>query len=447
MKILSVIAFLLLLNPLNGWTQDIRPNVILLLVDDLGWSDIGCNGNIFYETPNVDSLARQSIFFTNASVSSPYEDEVRQSLFSGCFPVNQMKRNKGEVNLPEAFKRNGYALWHIGQGINGERAEKQAEFRNFDAIISGITSGAKGDPSYLVSQAQKLIQTKETGPFFLNLWFHGKERFQNENPALADYFKEKAMDKGWIDLFTNKIWCPDLYVDMPVKKGLGNLKMPEEAYYASYLSHLDSEIGNLLDYLKSTGEYENTIIVFTTDDGGDCKDRFMDCNAPLRGAAGEMFEGGVRVPLFIHFAASNRIGQRCNQVVILEDVFPTLSEICGLPVSGEQYMDGRSLAEVLKYRCEVKRDAVFWHFTQKEDKHLISAIRCCDWKYIYNHTTTESFLFHLGKDVGESINLVQKFPLKVACMQRKLNAWFGSIDKNELLFTHKEVVDSECEAP
>lgn len=427
-----------------SFAQDPRPNVILIVVDDLGWADVGCNGSRYYETPNIDQLAHEGIFFSNALTTSLDGSFSRISILTGKYPGllnddeagNSLLSVKNELpirelTLAEALKKHGYQTWHLGDWLEGCSLSDMPENQGFDLALP-TRDGPKStwvqnqEPEVLVDNAIDLLNQKEEGPFFLNLWFSNQVATSKDNKKLR-YFKKKSRS-NWMGFSSKDIYCSDFLMNLFLDNNANIQKTNTDPLYAVYLSDLDDNIGRLLHYLNSKCLTDNTIIIFTSDNGGKCGHaKATNCNFPLRGGKGELFEGGIRVPFIIDVPGIHRHGQRCDQPVLGTDIYPTILELAQLPKEPHQHLDGLSLAEVLDYKCEVKRDAIYWR-APHQGGTVYSAIRCHDWKLIIQHENGAEMLFHLVKDIGETNNLIQKFPLKATVMKQKLAKWLGTVN-------------------
>ena len=425
-------------------TASQNPNVIVLLVDDLGISDLACygaqHGNTYHETPNIDKLAAQGMRFTNAYATCPVCSPTRASLVTGKYPTRtritdyiagepqptnrkvlthntHARLELREFLVSEAFKEAGYftifaGKWHLGWECFGPTDQ------GFDVNIAGKMWGRPrgrgtynypfdmpnlpGEPGdYLTNRiTDEVIKQIESSvandkPFFCYLSF-----YQVHTPLVPD--------KNDFAHFNNK----------PKTKRWKNQK------YASMVYTMDRNVGRIMDTLKQQGVDDNTIILFTSDNGGL---RGVTSNYPYRAGKGNIYEGGIREPLIIRWPGVVQPGSISDQITTSTDVYPTLLQAAGLKLRPKQHKDGVSLVPVLKQEVEkLDRDTIYWHFPHfrgNAPKMPAGAVRSGDFKLIEDYETGSLELYNLKTDIAEKNNLAEQMPEKAYELQKMLADW------------------------
>jgi arylsulfatase A-like enzyme len=397
-----------------------RPNIVFILADDLGINDLACYGRKDHCTPNLDRLERQGIRFTQAYTAASVCSPTRAALLTGKSParlhlttflpgrpdtpgqlllhplINQ-QLPAGVPTLAEMLKAVGYRSASIGKWHLGGKGSLPTD-RGFDTYYPGealtepsTTEGGKGEYD-LTAHAEKFIDDNKAGPFFLYLAHYSPHVVLRARPELIEKHK---------DAFN------------PV--------------YAAMIETLDDCVGRIIAKLEALGLMENTLIVFTSDNGGlhvlETPRTPATSNRPWRGGKGFLYEGGVRVPLLVRWTGKIKPGQTIDTPVISTDWTPTLLAVAGVR-SNEKY-DGVNFAELLTHNKSPPPRALYWHqphYTNQGGKPA-GAIRAGDWKLIehYEHGSCE--LFHLGKDAGETTDLAAREPARVAELRGRLEKW------------------------
>lgn len=440
-----------------------RPNILFVLVDDFGWQDVGYNGSTFYETPEIDKLSKEWMRFDNCYTPSPMCSPTRVSILTGKNPARHgitqwlpgldkafsRKGEKATVYCPkpkvqgiaesettmgEAFQQVGYETaffgkWHMGtiadtggpanHGYGSEQAIIESNrckmFYPFWDHPEYFPNAKEGDNfTDLITDAAIEFVTKERdNPFYLHLSHFAMHAPIETSPELRAKFQKKAEALPEIE----NDWKYDEYAHKEIKT------RQDDAEYAGELATLDKNIGKLIDALKASGKYENTIIVFTGDNGGrSCAMHgHPTSNEPLRAGKTFVFEGGMRTPLLIHWPGHSKLGMQSDVPVTSMDFYPTLLEMAGLPQKPKQHMDGKSFAPLLNGNA-FEHKALYWHFPhyQGEGSYPASAIRVGDYKLINNYHQNDKLLYDVVNDPYETINLSDKHPEKVKEMYEKL---------------------------
>lgn len=416
--------------PLPGSTRtdSTRPNVIFFLIDDIGWRDVGFAGNTFIDTPNCDRLAREGTVFTQAYSSAPNCAPTRACLMSGqytprhgVYTVVDDRHTPGSphhkvlatesrpdlatesVTIAESFKAGGYAtgmmgMWNLGRGQNGPVTPLGQGFEVFKEPRSlGFEKDAYQTPDgkYLTDELTtagiEWMEANRGKPFFLYMAYHAVHGPYDPKPALLEKYRKKAAALG------------------------GDF----DAAHAATVEALDWNVGRILAYLEEQSIDRNTIVVFTSDNGGT-----RQYTAPLNSGKGSLYEGGIRVPLAIR-GPGVRAGHSSAEPVLTMDFYPTLLDFAGLSRPENHALDGESLVSLLAGKSEkLARDRVFWHFPcYIGGGGPSSAMRKGDWKIIEFFETQTVEIYDLSKDPGEQNDLSKLMPEKARELAADLRAW------------------------
>jgi len=433
---------------------------VIFLVDDLGWTDLGCYGSEYYLTPNVDRLASEGIRFTEAYAACTVCSPTRASILTGKYPARlqttdwisghlrpyaeyripdwKMYLDPEETTIAEALSARGYRTAHIGKWHLGEKEENWPEHHGFQTNIGGWKKGAPNlkqsrggyfSPYFnprlqdgpegeylterLASEARVFIDKNKNAPFFLNLWLYNVH-----TPLQARADRIAAFQRS-----------------------LDSTRLQANPTYAAMVSHMDDALGEVVDALKEAGVYENTIIVFTSDNGGliGSRDRSnpslsVTSNAPLRSGKGDMYEGGVRVPLIVSWPGGGIKGGGTSEALSISmDLYPTLLSLAGMKSENPPDIDGEDLSQVLIRGGAIGRDEIFWHYPHYHAEGAIpySAIRKGDWKLVRTYGAEGAELYDLSTDIGEQYNLAEIHPAKTSELLRRLDEWKTQVGAQE----------------
>jgi arylsulfatase A-like enzyme len=451
-----------------------KPNLIFILMDDLGWRDLGCYGSSFYETPNLDNLATQGVRFTDAYAACPVCSPTRASILTGKYPAtlgvtdwidwtHQLHPCRGKVvdvpyidhlplhehSIARALKDAGYRTWHVGKWHLGG-ADFSPEKHGFDVNIGGCEWGCPhhgyfspwGIPKlpdapkgiyltdYLTDQAIRLIHNRDDRPFFLNLCHYAVHTPIQAKPNDIVRFDEKAKAMGLDKVST--IEEGDFF-PCEHKKHLRIQRriVQSNPVYAAMIANLDWNIGRLLKALRDRGLENNTAIVFTSDNGGlATAEGSPTSNRPLVEGKGWMYEGGVREPLIIKWPGVVRPGTICDAPVISPDFYPTFLDMAELTQIPEQHRDGVSFASLLRGDTSFNRGPLYWHYPHYGNQGGTpgSSIRMGDFKLIEFFEDGRLELYNLRDDIGETRNLVETMPDTARKMRQMLAEWRDRVD-------------------
>lgn len=440
-------------------------NVLVILVDDYGWNDTSCGGSRFYETPNIDRIAQLGMMFTQGYAACQVSSPSRASIMTGKSPARHgitnwigeasgeawrkmgrssklfpaeyaWKMSLDEQTLPETLKQHGYKTfmagkWHIG----GEGSTP--EDHGFDINIGGYEAGSPVGGYFAPYNNPKLpdgpagenlsmrlaqetarfmeeqTKKKKGQPFFAYLSFyavHGPIQTTEEN---WNRYRNKADSIG--------IAPEGFEVDrtLPVRQHQDN------PIYAGLIKQMDDAVGLVMNKLEELGLSENTLVIFTGDNGGvSSGDNYSTSCLPLRGGKGRQWEGGLRVPFIIKNPNTRLQGVITDVPAIGTDFYPTILEYAGLPLLPQQHVDGQSLIPVLEGGTLPSR-ALYWHYPHygNQGGEPSSVIRDGDWKLIHYYEDGRDELYNLKMDETESEPLNAQYPEKVSFLRNKLSVW------------------------
>lgn len=440
--IICGIAFLLFTMQSASADPQTRPNIVVIMADDLGWMDLHCQGNELLDTPSLDHLATQGVRFTNAYAAAPVCTPTRAAMMTGLSPArlaitNHAPGNPDHVSketglkgaewttylsldhntIAERLKQAGYSTGFIGKWHLSHRPGKdeqgpleprlRPEFQGFNLNVGGCRMG--GPPSYfepygipnitprqegeylperLADESINFIQQHQDAPFFLCLWNYSVH-YPIQAPAnLIQKYKQRA--------------------------GL------ENPSYAAMIEGMDTSIGRILDRLDDLKLSDNTLVIFTSDNGS------LFGNKPLRKNKGYLYEGGIRVPWIVRWPGKVKAGTTCDTPIITTDVFPTLLEATQTQTAKDEICDGKSIVPLLTSEGEFKRDALYFHYPNyafHKKNRLGSAIRKGDHKLIRWFDDDSVELYDLSKDIAEQQNLAEQQPEQAAELRQALEEW------------------------
>lgn len=428
------------------------PNIVFILADDLGWTDLGCYGSKFYQTPNIDRLAAQGMRFTDGYTCGPNCQPTRAALLSGQYgprtgvytvgsrdrfnwqsqpvepPENVQALNLEIKTLADTLKTAGYVTgmfgkWHLGNGPRrhpGARGFDEAiasSGRHFDFQTSPEVDVPEGDylTDFLTDKAVDFLQRHKDETFFLYL-----PHFAVHSPFQAKQEKiEQAQE-----------WEPASGHNDPV--------------YAAMIASLDESVGRVLDTIDELGLAESTLILFSSDNGGVggygregiTSARNVTDNDPLRSGKGSLYEGGIRVPWIARWSGKVQPGSICNVPIISVDLYPTLLELSGAEAPRDQPLDGLSILPLILGKTDkLDRDSIYWHFPgylgsgqNQWRTRPVGAVRDGDWKLLEFFEDGRLELYNLREDMSESQDQVSTQPDQAKALQQKLESWRRSIN-------------------
>ncbi|MGQ9730109.1 MAG: sulfatase [Candidatus Zipacnadales bacterium] len=422
-----------------------RLNLVVILVDDLGWTDLSCYGSDLHETPNIDCLASQGLRFTDAYAACTVCLPTRAALMTGRYPAplhltnwipgHEYPKAKllppewtkflrlEEHTIAEVLRSAGYATAHIGKWHLGDAAYWPRQ-QGYDVNRGGCHLGKP--PSYISPYG---IPTLNDGP-------PGEYLTDRETNAALSFIEAHAAEPFFVSLAHYAVHTPLQAKSEVVQKYQAKI-IPglrhDNAKYAAMIDSIDENVGRLMARLDELDLTDTTVIVFTSDNGG-VTPRVTD-NYPLRGGKGSAYEGGVRVP-FIVCGPGIVQGRICREPVITCDLFPTLLELAQvspthLPGMGTVVLDGVSLVPLFHNpSARLNRRNIFWHDPHYHPGSVTpyGAVRSRDWKLIEFYEDMHVELYNLYQDIGETKNLAAVYPDVADCLRRRLHRWRTLVD-------------------
>ncbi len=436
------------------FAQDTRPNVVIFFIDDLGWTDIGVNGSTFHETPHIDALAASGVNFTRSYSANPVCSPTRAALMTGKAPQRvgitqwisspKVSLDLSEVTIGEAFQNAGYRTGYVGKWHLGKQNNVQPRHQGFEYTVAVNRAGQpasffypfgkRGDTSVpdlkdykqgdyltdaLTDKAIEFIDQSSDKPFFLCLSHYAVHTpIQAPKPLVEKYEakKRELLAEGKPEMVEEKY------------NTLSRARQGDPTY-AAMMENLDTNVGRVIGNLKEKGLLENTIVLFTSDNGGLAhrkRDVAPTSNAPLRSGKAWTYEGGIRIPTIISWPG--KIAPATSKArIITMDMYPTLLDLAGLPLKPEQHLDGQSLKPILSgHAVDDAEDRVLaWTYPHVHGSgHKPSdAILSKDWKLIRFQSDEPTELYHLTTDVGEQNNVAKQNPEMVQELEKLLDEW------------------------
>ncbi|WDR05201.1 sulfatase [Devosia rhodophyticola] len=443
-----------------------KPNIVMLLIDDLGWRDLGCYGSSFYETPNLDALAASGTQFKQAYASAPVCSPSRASMMSGKYParvgitqyigghsVGELRDvpyfyglPENEYSLARALGAGGYQTWHVGKWHLGDE-RLWPENHGFDVNIGGcargapltyfspynlptLTDGPEGEylTDRLTDEAIGLVEQAGDQPFFLNFWHYGVHTPIEAPAELVAKYERKAEAMG---LDVNAIEQGEPMTAWHLEgTHVQRRTVQSNPTYAAMMENLDTNIGRLVGALRRTGKLDNTLIIFTSDNGGlSTAEGSPTCNLPLAEGKGWMQDGGVRVP-FIACWPGHVPPRTSDLVFTTPDIYPTLLGLAGIDKIPSQHVDGVDLWPQWSGATEeTGRGPVYWHYPHYSNQGGTpgAAVRVGDFKLIRWFEDGRQALYNLADDIAEAHDLSKQEPARVAALSALLDGWSDDV--------------------
>ena len=439
-------------NPIHDKTgTDAKPNIVLIMADDLGWMDLNCQGNAKLVTPHLNKLAEQGIRFTDSYSAAPVCSPTRAALMTGLAPArlhitNHLPDQKRFTpkdasllpalckdhlsdeykTLAEYLKQDGYATgflgkWHLsdraGKGGQG-KALYYPENQGFDINVGGCSYG--GPPTFFDPYKIHNLPPRKQGEYL-------PDRLTDESISFISKVKDKS--PFFLCLWNYTVHWPMEAPESYLKKYAGK-KGPgiKDTRYAAMIEAYDVAIGRLMKYLDDQNLTENTLFIFTSDNGayGGVSDM-----RPLRAAKGYLYEGGIRVPTIIRMPGKIKPGTLSDEPVITMDYFKTILDVCDID-QGSAVCDGKSLLPVFAGQ-PLKREALYFHYPNyafHQGNRLGAAIRSGPYKLIKNFDDGSVELYNLKKDISEKEELSKKYPELAQRLKGKLETWLVETKAN-----------------
>lgn len=449
LKYLLFINLLLWISQ-SGFGQNAKPNIVFIMADDLGYTDLSCYGNPYHRTPNIDSLAKKGLKFTQAYAACPVCSPSRAAIMTGKYPARLHLTNfiagekkdpaskvlpakwtrylaSSEITLAEILKDNGYKTgivgkWHLGsadssspanQGFEYDRviAKNGLDYYNYSITAKGKTVFEDHGKEYLTDKltdyAVEYIKESKSKPFFLYLTYSAPHVMLIPRADKLNYY------------FSNYAKYKDKF----------------NPNYAAMLESMDDGVGRVVAELAKNNLLENTIIIFTSDNGGLGLAELgpVPTNlAPLRKWKGHVYEGGIKVPLIFSWKGNVKENTLTSNTVIGTDYVSTFCELLGIKQTNKP-VDGKSFFPVLKSPEQfVDRGPVFWHYPHfsNQEGRPSGAVRLGNYKLVESYETGILELFNLENDISESKDLSAKLPAKTKELAQLLKNWRKEVNAN-----------------
>lgn len=429
-----------------------QPNILYIMIDDLGWMDLHCQGNNDYHTPNIDGLAKQGMLFTDAYAAAPVCSPTRAAAMTGLSParlqitnhipdrwrfyegrkigpgksVNQLEP-KYET-IAERLQAHGYGTgfigkWHLaGSGYGELKKEYLPESHGFDINIAGCAQGGPGgERSFFDPYTIPTITNRKEGEYL---------PYRLADEAIQYMTSQKKSKKPFFLCLWNytvhwPVEAPDSLYEKYAPQGNPNLHQK----YQAMVEGMDQAVGKVLRALDDLELTEETFVVFTSDNGPFVGDNAeMTSAAPLKDSKGFLSEGGIRVPLIIRWPGKIKAGTISKEPVITMDFVPTFLDLAKKGYKTDEF-DGESLLPLLTKNADLKREAIYFHFPHYAfhiENKMGSIIRKGDYKLIKYHIDDEIALYNIRSDIGENSNLAKDEPKKAKELLDDLTQWLSS---------------------
>lgn len=421
MRILLLLALSVVstcLNPIAR-ANGSKPNILVILVDDVGWAEFGFQGNEQIPTPNIDSIAKNGITFTQGYVSGPYCSPTRAGLMTGRYQTrfghefNSTARQTGlsleEKTMAERLKALGYATCAVGKWHLGTKPKYRPMRRGFDEFYGTLANTPFYHPTMFVDSRESDEVQKVTDPEFYTTDAYGER---------AVDWLGKQEDRPWFLYVPFNAQHAPLQAPQKYRDRFGMIENEKRKKFAAMMSAMDDAVGKILQQVKDMGQEENTLIFFLSDNGGPTR-QTTSKNTPLRGFKASTWEGGVRVPFCIQWKGHVPAGALYSEPVIQLDILPTALAAAGAPAKDEAKLDGVDLLPYLTGKKSGRpHETLYWRFGDQW------AIRDGDWKLVAGRGgDSEGELYNLAKENTEMTNLASESSDKVAELKSKWEAW------------------------
>jgi len=438
------------LSLFNAQSQS-RPNIVFIMADDLGWGDLSCYGQDRYKTPHLDALAKDGVLFTNFYVSSPVCSPSRAGIMTGQFPARNRifghiatetkNKERGMPNFLEPsapmitrlFKENGYTIghfgkWHLGVGTDAPMPDiygidehvtfasndprSQTDFNLDDPELRHV------DSKLVFDEAIDFMETHKDKSFFMNVWLYDVHATLNPSKEQMDSIKERYSSRK-VDFYS-----------------------PANIYYATVLE-MDKQLGLFMNKLEELGLKENTIVVFTSDNGPESIFSYNAAHSgvgsagPFRGRKRSLYEGGIRVPFIISWPEKIRKDAvDATTVLTSVDFLHTLSKMANIEVSKEMEQDGEDMSKAFLEGPIKRQKSIYWECIYRVHQPMFNrspmlAVRDGDWKLLMNPEGDRKELYNLAKDPREAFEASSEYPEKTEVLAGKLSKWYRGLPESK----------------
>jgi arylsulfatase A-like enzyme len=481
------LAFVLLHVSLQAQTQTVKPNIVVILADDLGWTDLSSYGSTFYETPNLDKLASKGIRFTQNYATCPVCSPTRASMMTGKYPVKtgvtdwirgrqedgKAKPYEKLIAQPTAYQlalqektigelalQNGYKTFYAGKWHLGEEEKYWPENQGFQTNLGGwskgsptgrindttggfftpyknprLPDGPAGEylTDRLTNECLSFLDRNSQAPFFLMYSLYAVHNPLQAPADLIKKYRDKQMKLGLSakDRFAkDEDWMKN---EADWKRRL----IQDNAVYAAMIENMDQNIGRILNKLTQLGIDDNTLVIFTSDNGGlSTAEGSPTSNFPLKAGKGWLYEGGIRVPLIMYWKGKITAGINSALPVTTADLYPTIAAAISQKNQKDKTIDGENIIRVLARPDVYQNRALYWHYPHYSNQggKPGSAIREGNYKLIINYEDDTVELYDLMKDLSEKNNIAAANQKIVTRLKKKLTIW---LKQNAALFPNR----------
>lgn len=456
-------ALFVLLAASCSFVQAEKPNVVLILMDDMGAHDLSIEGSTFYESPNIDKLAKSGMRFTQGyatcRVCSPSRASIQLGQFTATHGITDWigartgmawKRDDRvlpaeyvphlpheDISLAEAMLEGGYQTffagkWHLGdegsfptdhgfqinKGGHHRGSPPGGYFSPFKNPVLDDGPAGESLPLRLASETVDFIKSSKDKPFFAMLSFYSVHGPVQTTKELWAKYQKKAES------------LPEREERFKVDRTMPVRQVQDHPVYAGMVEITDDAVGMVLDALDELSLADSTVVIFTSDNGGvSSGDAFATSNLPLRGGKGRQWEGGIREPFYIRYPTVTKPNSTCDVPVTGADFYPTILDLCGLPLRPKQHVDGTSLVPLMNGKSIPDRP-LYWHYPHygNQGGEPGSIIRVGDWKLIHYYEDGRNELYNLVTDPTEEIDVAFSYPARTTRMWNQLDDWLTSVD-------------------
>lgn len=486
-KMCAIFFVLFYWSTLNAQKSNTPPNIILILADDLGWADLSSYGSTFYETPFLDELAKNGMKFSNAYSTSPVCSPTRASLMTGKYPTKTGvtdwipgRSEDGKIRDYEKIKtpatafqlaleektiaeyalENGYQTFFAGKWHLGEEEKYWPQYQGFQTNIGGWSKGAptgklndsiggffppyknpllsdgpKGEylTDRLTNECIQFLEKKSDKPFFL---MYSMYAVHNPLQAPKSLIKKYQLKKEQLGITDQHRFAKDEEWMKP-EAGWKRRLIQDNPVYAAMIENMDWNIGRLLNKIRALNIDDNTIVVFTSDNGGlSTAEGSNTVNTPFRAGKGWIYEGGIRVPLIMYWKGKIKAATTIDLPVTLADLYPTFASVINPQYKKERLIDGENIFPMIQQAN--KKRMLFWHYPHYSNQggKPAAAIRSGNYKLIYHYEDQSVELFDLEKDFAERNNIASENNLLVVQLKKQLMNWLNKVGAVELIVPH-----------
>ncbi|MFC1498114.1 sulfatase [Verrucomicrobiota bacterium] len=405
-----------------------KPNFIFFLADDLGWTDLGGFGSSFYESPNIDKLCAEGMKFTASYCAGSVCSPTRSSIITGRVPARTGCTQFGgsvsgkEYCFAQDLEKAGYATFFTGKWHVGGKSPTEAGFSiSMDLKRNKNLQDDPKGTGLITKNTMEFLRGVKDQPFFAYVNYHAVHAPAKERQEIVDKYQKKLKSNPP---------KPGEPRGLEVENRRSNKQVQDDAAFAAMIDVMDSSVREILEEVKAMGAEENTVVIFSSENGGfSTTVKGCTSNLPLRAGKGWLYEGGIRVPTIIKWPAMIKANSVCDVPINSTDFYPTILEIAGLPLRPEDHCDGLSLVNLLKTGIAPARDAMYWHYPHHHGSgnSPSGAVRMGDYMLIHYFETDVVELYNVKEDISQLTDLAKSMPEKTDEMLQTLKTWQKTI--------------------